>query len=227
MNIITTADELDALPVGSVVMEGDNGCPVPWVGGICVMPGVWHRFPDGWYVVAGHGSRVPEFDLGPLTILYRPDQPHTVRPGVDELRSAIFHSTYPNMRWADLTDEEASDFDKATDAIVALLPGRSEAVVKAEALREVADILGHATYSVKILAMAVQVLYAAGFRGLGAELADVALEYAAMRDTLKAVRKASRLHPDTCDRHDEDDPIACGWKRAVVDMRRALEGAAK
>ena len=99
MNTITTSDELDALPVGSVVMEGDNGCPVPWVGGICVMPGVWHRFPDGWYVVAGHGARVPEFDLGPLTVLYCPDQ-----------------------------------------------PPRTEEQIKAEALREVADILGHATY---------------------------------------------------------------------------------
>jgi len=39
---------------------------------------------------------------------------------------------------------------------------------------------------VKILAMATQALYATGFRGLGTKVADVALEYIAMRDTLKA-----------------------------------------
>ena len=33
-------------------------------------------------------------------------------------------------------DEEASDFDKAARAVLALLPGRSEAAVKAEAVRE-------------------------------------------------------------------------------------------
>ena len=64
---------LDALPVGSVVMEGSSGAPLQ-VGpfGIPVMPGVFHRFPDGWHVVSGYGVRTPEFDLGPLAVLHIP-----------------------------------------------------------------------------------------------------------------------------------------------------------
>lgn len=64
---------LDALPVGSVVMEGSSGAPLR-VGpfGIPVMPGVFHRFPDGWHVVSGHGVGTPEFDLGPLAVLHIP-----------------------------------------------------------------------------------------------------------------------------------------------------------
>ena len=63
---------LDALPVGSVVMEGSSGAPLPGPFGIPVMPGVFHRFPDGWHVVSGHGVGTPEFDLGPLTVLHTP-----------------------------------------------------------------------------------------------------------------------------------------------------------
>lgn len=55
---ITTAAELDALPVGSVVVEGDHTTPDEGSFlGITTIPGVFHRFPDGWYVVAGHGAR--------------------------------------------------------------------------------------------------------------------------------------------------------------------------
>ena len=70
---VATLAELDALPVGSVVMEGTNGSPIPWLGRtVSVMPGVFHRFADGWYVVAGCGPREPEFDLGPLSVLHVP-----------------------------------------------------------------------------------------------------------------------------------------------------------
>ena len=77
---------------------------------------------------------------------------------------------------------------------------------------------------VKTLAMASQALYASGFRGLAAKLDAVTAEYVAMRATLDAIREASHRHPETCDRHDPGDPITCGWKRAVIDMRNALEG---
>ena len=71
---ITTAEELDALPMGSVVVEGDHTTPDASGLGFEVMPGVFHRFPSGWYVVAGHGPRdVPL----PATLLYRPDAPVT------------------------------------------------------------------------------------------------------------------------------------------------------
>ena len=29
-------------------------------------------------------------------------------------------------------------------------------------------------------------------------------------------------HP-ACDVHPDDDPVSCGWKRAVADVRRALD----
>ena len=73
--VVTTVGDLtalDALPVGSVVMEGSSGAPVPGLLGIPVMPGVFHRFPDGWHVVSGHGVGTPEFDLGPVTVLHAP-----------------------------------------------------------------------------------------------------------------------------------------------------------
>ncbi|OIH86003.1 hypothetical protein BLJ79_04200 [Arthrobacter sp. UCD-GKA] len=41
-----------------------------------------------------------------------------------------------------------------------------------------------------------------------------------------AVREALEAHPKACDRHTEDDPIKCGWKRAVADVTRALDGGA-
>jgi hypothetical protein len=72
---VTTAAELDALPVGSVVMEmlGDaGGYPQPsGPFGIPVMPGVFHRFPTGWHVVAGHGVR-DDIEL-PATVLHEPE----------------------------------------------------------------------------------------------------------------------------------------------------------
>ncbi len=55
--VVTTVEELDALAVGSVVVEGDHGTPDDTGMGFKTMPGVFHRFPDGWYVVAGYGPR--------------------------------------------------------------------------------------------------------------------------------------------------------------------------
>lgn len=64
---VSTRDELDALPIGSVVME----CQAEPFFGIPTVAGVFHKFPlavqepgrtsrEGWrewYVVAGHGAR--------------------------------------------------------------------------------------------------------------------------------------------------------------------------
>lgn len=68
---ITTVEELDALPAGSVVLEADNG---PLMG-IEIVPGVFHKFPQqlGWHVVAGHGARpTHEIEL-PATVLFTPE----------------------------------------------------------------------------------------------------------------------------------------------------------
>lgn len=126
--IITTAAELDALPEGSVVLScGDNAL---------------RKCDEYWTVADGSGDRWTSYGAvrvyAPLVVLYRPDQPQrTERPSFDAVRNAIFHSTYPNMRMVDLTDEEALDFNKAADAIIELLPGRSEAEIRAEVLAPV------------------------------------------------------------------------------------------
>jgi hypothetical protein len=63
---VTTAEELDALPEDSVVMESEHDTFI-----IRTMRGVFHRFPDGWYVVAGHGAR--EYIQLPATVLFTPE----------------------------------------------------------------------------------------------------------------------------------------------------------
>lgn len=41
--------------------------------------------------------------------------------------------------------------------------------------------------------------------------------------TIARVQKALAGHP-RCERHAGDDPITCGWKKAVLDVRTAIEG---
>ena len=68
--IIETVEELNALPVGTVVVEGDHATPDEVVfGGLMTMPGVFHRFHEGWHVVAGHGARPVPL---PVTVLWEP-----------------------------------------------------------------------------------------------------------------------------------------------------------
>lgn len=69
---IETEEELEALPVGTVLVEGDHATPDEVVSlGLATMPGVFHRFPDGWHVVAGHGPRQVPL---PATVLWKPEE---------------------------------------------------------------------------------------------------------------------------------------------------------
>ena len=68
---VTTVEELDALAVGTVVMEGDHGTPDDTGWGFKMMPGAFHRFTRGWHVVAGLGERVPDL---PVTVLWEPEE---------------------------------------------------------------------------------------------------------------------------------------------------------
>ena len=45
-----------------------------------------------------------------------------------------------------------------------------------------------------------------------------------LRAVLARVEKALEGHM-VCDRYTEDDPITCGWKRAVADVQAALNEA--
>ena len=69
--VVTTVEELDALAVGTVIMEGDHGTPDDTGWGFKTMPGVFHRFPEGWHVVAGIGERAPDL---PATVLWEPKE---------------------------------------------------------------------------------------------------------------------------------------------------------
>lgn len=59
---------------------------------------------------------------------------------------------------------------------------------------------------------------------MNARLQDLGIALGVALDSLDRVRKALSGHP-ACDVHPGDDPITCGWKRAVADIRRALDGA--
>lgn len=41
-------------------------------------------------------------------------------PSKEEVREAIFRSTYPKLRWIDLSDENQADFDAAAEAILSI-----------------------------------------------------------------------------------------------------------
>ena len=41
-------------------------------------------------------------------------------------------------------------------------------------------------------------------------------------EILAPIREALSNHP-RCDVHPEDDPVSCGWKRAVLDVQNVLD----
>lgn len=57
--------------------------------------------------------------------------------------------------------------------------------------------------------------------GIAFDLKDRATK---AEQALARVREALSGHPRTCDQHTEDDPVKCGWKRAVIDVQSALDG---
>jgi len=46
----------------------------------------------------------------------------------------------------------------------------------------------------------------------------------ALSKALRAVIEALAGHPE-CDVHPDDDPVTCGWKAAVIDVRNAIQAA--
>lgn len=55
----------------------------------------------------------------------------------------------------------------------------------------------------------------------GEKLCD---EIDALEATIQRVNTALSNHPRTCDKHTDESPITCGWKRAVIDVQDALDG---
>ena len=64
----------------------------------------------------------------------------------------------------------------------------------------------------------IAIRHVSRFEGCRRKIAD------APTTALDKVRTALAEHP-RCDRHDDDDPVTCGWKSAVLDVQAALDGA--
>jgi hypothetical protein len=59
---------------------------------------------------------------------------------------------------------------------------------------------------------------------MAAERARLERKVARLKATVDRARSALAEHP-RCDVHPDDDPVSCGWKRAVADVQRALDDA--
>ena len=64
----------------------------------------------------------------------------------------------------------------------------------------------------------IAIRHVSRFEGNRRKIAD------APTTALNKIRTALANHP-RCDRHDDDDPVTCGWKLAVLDVQAALDGA--
>lgn len=139
-DIITTAEELDALPVGSVFIDGLDNIGFRQEQGFLVPTGTWRdsmdkRSPTKWQTAEQviRDSRAWGYDALPLTVLYRPGQPTEparCAPSREEI-VALFHAKHldPCTGWC----------EKQAEAVQALCASqRTEAQVKAEAWEEAA-----------------------------------------------------------------------------------------
>lgn len=55
-----------------------------------------------------------------------------------------------------------------------------------------------------------------------AELRDRELHHFETEQMIDKIKAARSNHPE-CDKHDENDPVTCGWKRAVQDIDKVLQ----
>lgn len=122
MIAITAPAELDALPIGflGVDCDGDR----------------WMRTPWGWVAEALKSFPGPDSYL-PMT----PAQPTSAQPTVEQVAEALFLHQYPESGGWNQPGWEIRrrPWLSMAAAVLALLIGRPESVVKAEALREAAD----------------------------------------------------------------------------------------
>ncbi len=134
---ITSAAELDALPLTTIIRDANAMPYVRW-------PNTPN--PEWWRP----GSNVPETPRLPALALYRPDQPQRVQPSREDVARLLAHQ---NTDWthgylgADLATGETHDhgprcanwepYAEDADAVLALFTQQpTVAEVKAEALEE-------------------------------------------------------------------------------------------
>ena len=142
---ITAAAELDALPVGSVVRTTDGDI---WQKCSTGEVGAWDCLTeDGRGGRYGHSVVIYATLEGLPTVLYRPDaEPVSVLPSVEAVARAIdpelwrYYDTgiLPPTHHGTLAVVRKSK--EAAERVLALLPGRTEAEVKAEAWDEMREV---------------------------------------------------------------------------------------
>ena len=139
---ITTAAELDALPPLSVVQSRDaSGTTVAEKNN----RGLWRVVGIDFPFAAASAELLIN---APFTVLYRPDQPQPVKLiREDVMGAASVECECGAILFgpASLTEFPADEAFRLhlADAVLALLPGRTVAEVKAEALREAAEAYMH------------------------------------------------------------------------------------
>lgn len=135
---ITSAAELDALPDDSIARFPIRISGGPREVAAIKRGGKWYL--TGVFTADGHGYKASELledATGPLTVLYRPDEPQRVQPSREDVARALFAHRHPNEFWGSGGSEGRREWYAAeADAVLALLPGRSEAEVKADAWDE-------------------------------------------------------------------------------------------
>jgi hypothetical protein len=145
MTEITTAAELDALPVGSVVLDlgpdrAEANAPVI---SCKASDGNWHvtgtppdRRWNSYEIVRDSAGSV-------LVCVHRPDQQPTAQPTVEAvalgMEEYIKRATIPAGNL--FTEPVGVSMPQLARAMLARLPGRPESIVKAEALGSLHDLV--------------------------------------------------------------------------------------
>ena len=141
MSEIRTADELDALPLGSLLTDK--------TGDVWIIDTHLRHGNETYLIGPETGSMASEIvaaKWGPLTLHWRPDQQPTAQPTAEALAAVLDPRVVTHHHGC----HEPADEDwgpslstktpaELAAAVLALLPGRPESVVKAEALREAAE----------------------------------------------------------------------------------------
>ncbi len=135
MTTISTAAELEALPVGSVWTDACDNIGFRQEPGYLVPTGTWldsldKRSPTKWQTASEVIAETERYGALPLTVLYRPDRPvqPTVQPTVEAVARALFLQRYPGSGGWDGPgwEKRRGPWLKAAEAVLALIGGRTE-----------------------------------------------------------------------------------------------------
>lgn len=131
MNEITTPAELDALPVGSVVLDLGPGRREKDAPVICCKAA-----DGGWHITGTPSDRrwasleiIRDAASNVLICAHRPDQLQPVKPSRWDVARALYRAEGRADVWWEM---DSPRFYHLADAVLALLPGRSEAEMKEE-----------------------------------------------------------------------------------------------